>query len=204
MSVAAAAEPQKDARPDPGGVLAVPRAIARYVGERVNDLLDVFEVNVGIGRGAKIDVKYGVQFLGLGDVRSRRLGTIDRRVGYWRENDSEIGLLPLSLLAWPVHYGARELGARRLAADAKFVAETGSDGLQLLDRKELNDDPEFLLKDTVNGPVHARWGDSFPIGAEVHVGVGVRVMLRPLQLLDFIAGFAGIELDPWLAECPSR
>ena len=57
-------------------------------------------------------------------------------------------------------------------------------------------DPAFILKDTVEGPNHTRWADSFPIGAEAHLGVGLRVMVRPLQLVDFLVGFAGLDLDP--------
>jgi len=177
-------------------------AAARYLGARGQDLLDVFELNVGAGRGVKLDVKYGVHFFGLGDVRTRRVGNIDRRVGYWRELDTELGLFPLSLLAWPVHHGARLCGCRTLASDARFVARDGSYGFQHLDRKELNGDPEFFWKDTVESYRHTRWGDSFPLGLEVHALVGLRAMVRPLQLADFAAGIVGIDLDPWLTREP--
>jgi len=177
-----------------------PRAWAplRYLHERFADLLDVVELNVATGRGVKLDLKYGLQFFGFCDHRTQRFGLLDRRVGTWREIDSELGLLPLSYLAWPVEQAARALGARRLASDAQFVRQTGTRGIQYLDRKELNGDPVFFVKDTVEGPRHTRWGDSFPIGAEVHAGVGIRFLLRPLQLVDFVVGFVGIELDPWL------
>jgi len=177
-----------------------PRAWAplRYLHERCADLLDIVELNVATGRGVKLDLKYGLQFLGACDHRTRRFGILDRRVGAWREIDSQLGLLPFSYLAYPVEHAARALGARRLAADAEFVRRTGTRGIQYLDRKELNGDPVFFVKDTVEGPLHTRWGDSFPIGAEVHAGVGIRFLLRPLQLVDFLAGFVGIELDPWL------
>jgi len=125
-------------------------------------------------------------------------------VGYWREIDSELSLLPLSLLAAPVAGGARLCGSRSLAADAEFVLQAGTEGVQHLDRKDFNGDPGFLLKDTVEGPIHARWGDCFPIGAEVQAGVGIRALIRPLQLVDFIAGFAGFELDPLLDQQVER
>ena len=176
----------------------------RYLRERALDLLDVVELNVGAGRGAKLSVKYGIHFFGVGSVRSWRAGTIDRRAGVWREIDTEFGILPLSIAAWPVHYGAKACGYRQLAADAKLVAQAGSEGVEHLDRKELNGDPAFLLKDTVEGPVHTRWGDSFPIGAEVHAFVGVRAMVRPLQLVDFAVGLVGFDLDPWLATNPAE
>jgi len=172
---------------------------AAYAAERVNDLLDIFELSVGLGRGAKLSLQYGLHFLGLGETRTRRYGLLDRRVGTWRELDSELGLLPLSLLAWPVEQAAGLAGARQLRQDAHFVLQAGTEGVRHLDRKELNGDPESVLKDTVEGPLHTRWGDCFPVGAEVHLGIGLRAMVRPLQLADFLMGFAGIELDPWLA-----
>jgi len=180
------------------------RALAplRYLHERLADFLDIFELNVSVGRGAKADLKYGLLFFGLGDVRVQRYGLLDRRAGTWRELDTELCLLPLSLLASPVEQAARLGGAPGLAQDAHFVLQAGTDGFQHLDRKEFNGDPEFLLKDTVDGPMHTRWGDCFPIGAEFHLGVGARVTLRPLQLVDFLVGFAGFELDPWLNSQP--
>jgi hypothetical protein len=188
-----------------GGGSPAARAVmapVRYLGARGQDLLDVFEVNVGAGRGLKLDVKYGVNFLGLSDIKAWRAGTIDRRAGVWRELDSEIGLFPLSLLAWPVHYAARACGCDTLAADARFVARAGSVGVQHLDRKELNGEPEFFEKDTVEGWRHTRWRDCFPIGAEIHATVGVRLMMRPLQLVDFLVGFVGLDMDPQLAKGP--
>ena len=179
-------------------------APARYLRDRALDLLDIVELNVGAGRGAKVSVKYGLHFFGLGSVRSRRAGTIDRRAGTWREIDTEFGILPLSVAAWPVHYGAEACGWRQLAAGARVVAQAGSEGVQHLDRKELNGNPAFILRDTVEGPVHTRWGDSFPIGAEVHLLVGLRAVVRPLQLADFAVGLVGLDLDPWLAKNPEE
>ena len=179
-------------------------APVRYVRERALDLLDIVEVNVGVGRGAKVSVAYGIQLFGLGSVRSWRAGTIDRRAGTWREIDTEFAILPLSLAAWPVHYGAMAVGARGLAADAKFIAQAGSEGVEHLDRKELGGDPAWIVKDTVSGPVHTRWADTFPIGAEVHAGVGLRARVRPLEIIDFVLGFVGVEMDPWLERNPDR
>jgi len=172
--------------------------LATYAAERFNDLLDIFELNVGVGRGAKFDVRYGLHFFGIGDVRSHRFGFFGRRAGTWRELDSELSLFPLSLLAWPVEQAAALCGARQLRQDAHFVLQAGTDGVQHLDRKELNGDPVFVLRDTVEGALHTRWGDCFAIGAEAQLGVGVRAVVRPLQLADFVVGWVGIELDPWL------
>jgi hypothetical protein len=189
-----------------GGVLAPAGRLAaapfRYLGERGLDLLDVFELNVAAGSGAKLSLRYGVQFLGLGDSRSWRIGTLDRRVGMWRELDSEIALWPLSYLAWPASSGARLCGWERLAEDIRFVAEAGSEGVQHLDRKELNGDVGFAELDTASGYRHTRWGDSFPIGVEFQAGLGARAMVRPLQLADFLVGFVGFDLDPWLRRTP--
>ena len=198
--LAGAACPADAAALADAGKLAM--APVRYVRGRVADALDVFELHVGIGRGAKVDVKYGLHFFGLGDVRAQRYGLLGRQAGTWREMDSEISLMPFNVLAWPVHYGAKAAGWHQLAADAQFVAQAGGDGVQHLDRKSLNGDPEFYVKDTVEGPRHTRWGESFPIGAEMHAWVGVRAMARPLQLVDFAVGFVGIDLDPWLTKEP--
>jgi len=180
----------------------VAMAPVRYTHDRVKDLFDVFEVSLGAGRGAKVDVKYGVQLFGLGDTRPWRLGNIDRRMGLWRELDTELALFPFHLVAWPVHYVAKWTGCRSLASDTRFLARTGGEGVQHLDRKELNGDVAFFWKDTVSGYRHTRWGDSFPIGAEVHALVGARAMVRPLQLADFVVGFVGIDLDPQLNARP--
>jgi hypothetical protein len=108
------------------------------------------------------------------------------------------------VLAWPVHWGAKAAGRDQLAMDARFVARAGSEGVEHLDRKELNRDPAWIVKDTVSGPVHTRWADCFPIGAEVHAFVGARAMVRPLELVDFVVGLVGIELDPWLERNPAE
>ena len=89
-------------------------APVRYAGARGQDLLDVFEINVGIGRTAKLDLKYGVHFFCVGDVRAWRAGTIDRRAGTWRETDEGLSLFPLSLLGWPVHWAADACRCRGL------------------------------------------------------------------------------------------
>jgi len=182
----------------------LPGRVAAFLAERGRDLLDVVELNVGVGPGAKFHLAYGVQFFGLGDVRSRRLGILDRRVGFWRELDTELGLFPVGMVGWPLGHAARAVGLRRLAADARFLAQDATDGFQHLDRKELNGDPGFILRDTVTGPVHARWGESFPIGIEAHALVGFRATVRPLQFVDFLVGFVGLDLDPWLARSPEE
>jgi hypothetical protein len=174
----------------------------RYLGARGLDLLDVVELNVGAGRGVKADVKYAVHFFGFGEVRSHRLGIMDRRAGVWREVDTELCLFPVSLLAYPVGWGARAVGASRTAWYAEFIAVDGTAGFQHLDRKELNGEYGFLWKDTVSGYRHTRWGDSFPIGAEVHLYVGARAAARPLQLVDFFTSLVGVDLDPWLNATP--
>jgi len=183
---------------------SLPARLGRFLAERAGDLLDVVEVNLGVGPGAKFHLAYGVQFFGIGDVRARRLGTLDRRLGTWRELDTELGLFPLSLFAWPVHHAAKLTGLRGLAASARFVAQDGSDGFRHLDRKELNGDPAFILRDTVSGPLHASWGESFSFGIEAHALVGGRARIRPLQFADFLLGFVGLDLDPWLQRAPEE
>jgi len=183
-----------------GRIATVALAPVRYLGERALDLLDVFELHVGAGRGAKVSVKYGLHFFGAGDVNAYRVGLMDRRAGYWREVDNEFCIFPVSFLAWPVLWGAEGVGATGTASVARLVTKDGHRGIFMLDRKELNGDYAFIWSDMGEGCRHMRLGDSFPIGAEVHALVGVRAGVRPLQLVDFITSCVGLDLDPWLKE----
>jgi len=181
-----------------GRAATIALAPVRYLGRRAQDLLDVFELNVGAGRGMKVSVKYGVHFFGVGDVRSHRLGLMDRRAGVWREVDTEFCIFPLSLLGYPVLWGAEAVDATGAARTARFIVKDGARGFQHLDRKELNGEYAFIWSNMADGARHTRWGDSFPIGAEVHAFVGVRAGLRPLQFVDFVTSWVGVDLDPWL------
>jgi hypothetical protein len=202
MGVGCAQGAEPPERAEPGG-MAILAAPIRFLGWRLADLAHVVELNAGQGHGFKLGLSYGVHFFGLGRVRAWRAGLMDRRAGYWRELDDTFSLFPLSLLGWPVRGAAELAGWPQLAQDARFVATAGGLGVEYLDRKEYLGDPAFIVKDTVQGWRHARWGDSFPIGGEVFLGlVGLRLQLRPLQLADFALGFVGLDLDPWLDTSP--
>jgi len=175
----------------------------RYLGCRLADLLDALELNVGVGPGAKVDVKYGISFLGVGRVRALRVGVVGRRPSIWWESDRQAGLFPFSLLAWPPYGLGRLLNERELAEKALWIAVSGSLGHQSIEREELTTGGGLLVKEVVKMWRHTRWGDSLPVGAEVHGGlIGVRVLVRPLQLADFVVGIVGLDLDPWLAKTP--
>ena len=203
LTLAALLSPAAEASPSLAHLARTALAPVRFAGGRLADLADAVELNVGSGRGFKIELCYGIHFFGLGDVRAWRAGTLDHRVGYWRELDSELSLFPFSVLGWPVSGAARLAGDRRRAQDARFVATAGGLGVEYLDRKDYLGDPAFLLKDTVEGWRHTRLRDSFPIGLELYAWrAGARFRLRPLQLADFFAGFVGIDLSPWLEKTP--
>ncbi|MFP4057730.1 MAG: hypothetical protein ACLF0G_12765 [Candidatus Brocadiia bacterium] len=186
----------------PGGA-SVLWAPARYLGGRGLDLLDILEVSVGLGPGAKADVKYGINFLGVGRVRALRMGMDGRRPNVWWEADDQVGLFPFSLLGWPAHLAGRLLDDPQLTERAIQLAIAGSLGSQTVQRKELAEEGAVVLSDVVRMWRHTRWGDSLPVGAELHAGLaGARVMLKPLQALDFAVGIVGLDLDPWLAKSP--
>jgi len=186
-----------------GGLAAVAWAPCRYVAGRVGDLLEVVELSVGVGPGAKVDAKYGVNFLGAGSVRSLRVGLRGGRPSAWGERDRQAGLFPFSLLGWPAHGVARLLQDRELAEKALYVAATTSLGTQTLEYRMAAEQGTAALRDVASMWRHTTWGESLPIGAEVHAGlVGARVMARPLELVDLAVGFVGIDLDPWLAREP--
>ena len=175
----------------------------RYAAGRFGDLLEALDLSVGLGPGVKLDAKYGVSFLGAGRVDAVRLGLCGRRLGLWREADRQLGLFPFSLLGWPAHAVGRLLANPGLADTALELALAASLGTQTIERKELIARGAIALTDSVKMWRHTTWGDSLPVGAEVHAGlIGARVMVRPLQIVDFAVGFVGIDLDPWLAKRP--
>jgi hypothetical protein len=166
-------------------------------------LLDVVDLNVGVGPGAKVDAKYGVHFLGAGSVRSVRVGLTDGRLRLWRERDEQVGLFPFSLLGWPAHAVGRIVNDPKLSEKALEIAIGASLGTHAVEREFIAKEGATVLKDVAQMWRHTTWGDSLPVGGEVHAGlVGARVMARPLQLVDFAVGFLGIDLDPWLAKKP--
>jgi hypothetical protein len=200
--VAAAARPALGSSPL-GLVGQVLWAPVRYVGGRVADLAEAVDLNVGIGDGAKVDVRYGVNFLGAGRVRAVRAGLHGGRLALWKEKDHTLGLFPLSLLGWPAHLVGRVANSRKLRDQALELATAHALGTQTVERDVVMRQAGTMLGDAVKSWRHTRWGDSLPIGGEVHAAlVGARLVAKPLQLLDFAVGFAGIDLDPWLAKKP--
>jgi hypothetical protein len=175
----------------------------QYVGGRLLDAAEVVDLNVGVGTGAKVDVKYGVNFLGAGKVRAVRAGLADGTLDLWTERDRELGLFPFSLLGWPAHVAGRVLNDPKLSQKALELAVAQSLGTQTIEREVLAKEGAVVLRDAVKMWQHTRWGDCLPLGAELHGGlVGARVMAKPLQALDFTIGFVGLDIDPWLAKTP--
>ena len=138
-------------------------APVRYVGGRVGDLFDVVDLSVGIGPGAKADVKYGVNFLGAGRVEAVRLGLADGRLGAWSERDRSLGLFPFSLIGWPVHVAGRALDDPKLGERALELAVAHSLGTQCIDRKALAKEGAVVVHDALKMWRHTRWGDSLPL-----------------------------------------
>jgi hypothetical protein len=174
-----------------------------YVGGRVADLLEVVDLNLGVGAGGKADVKYGVNFLGAGRVDAVRFGLADGTLDLWSEQDREVGLFPFSLLGWPAHLVGRMMNEPGVSNRAWHIAVDYSLGTETMDRRWVAWESRKVVQDVLRAGVHTTWGNSLPLGAELHPGlVGVRVTAKPLQAVDFALGFVGIDLDPVLARRP--
>lgn len=169
-------------------------AIWGYVRGRALDLLDVAEVNIGIGPGLKAGMEYGVARTTLGLVEGERVGFDGRQVGMWAEKNASFGILPLSLAFAPFELvrGAGEPW-RGLAV---YGFEMGSLGAERTQRRDFVTTAILYREARMAGPWHERPGDIASFGAELHLLVlGARVRFKPLEALDFLAGFVGIDLD---------
>ncbi|NQT88652.1 hypothetical protein HQ560_17940 [bacterium] len=173
----------------------------QYVGGRVGDLFDIIDVNVGIGPGAKIGVKYAVNTLGAGSSEAVCLGVRDGGPDAWTESTEVHGYFPFNLLGWPASVASRVLDDEELTRLLIDAALAGGIGTETIQREEIIDIGGEVVQDMLRMWRGTRWGDSLPIGAEIHGGiVGARVIVKPLQAIDFALGFVFIDLDPWLAK----
>jgi hypothetical protein len=171
----------------------------QYVGGRVADLLDIVDVNVAIGPGAKFDVKYAVNFMGAGSADAVCLGLRDGGPWAWTESSEIHGLFPLNLLGWPASVAGRLLDDDELTDLLIEAAISGGIGTETIHREEVVRAGREKVQDMLRMWRGTNWGDSLPVGAEVHGGiVGARVIVKPLQAVDFAVGFIGLNLDRWL------
>ena len=176
------------------GGLKVAQGIGGYLGGRVLDFLDVFELDVGLGLGAKAGVEYGLGRTTLGVVEAQRIGLDGRQVGTWSEQNAAYGILPVSLVFAPFELlrGAGE----PWKSLAVYGFEMGSIGAERTSRDSFATTSVLYRKAQMAGPWHERPGDTCAVGAEAHVLlVGARARVKPFELVDFLLGFVGIDLD---------
>jgi len=167
----------------------------RYAYQRLVDLVDVVELNVGIGPGVKAGAELGLVRVGLGLVEARRIGLDGRQLGSWQERNVAYGILPVSLLFAPFEL-ARGAG-ETWEALAVWGFEAGSLGAERTEREEFATTTVLYHDARMVGPWHDRLpGDLCSLGAEVHLLViGARARLKPAQLLDFLIGLVGGDMD---------
>jgi hypothetical protein len=178
------------------GVADIGKASVRYVRNRLLDLLDIAEVNIGVGPGAKAGVEYAIGRTTLGYVESTRLGLDSRQVGVWSERNVSYGIFPLSLVFLPFEL-TRGLG-ETWETIAVVGFELGTIGIERWERENFNTTAKLYEVALAGGPIHERPGDIAAIGAELHLFFGARARVKPLEIVDFALGFIGIDLDPQL------
>jgi len=194
------------ATPQGGGLFASSRkarpgllsGVWRFIAARSLDLLDVAEINLAVGPGLKAGIEYGAARTTLGLVQAERFGFDGRQVGAWVEKNASFGILPASLLFAPCELFRRAGEPWRSLAVYGF--EMGSLGAERTERQDFATTAVLYRQARMAGPWHERPGDMASFGLELHLLlVGGRARFKPLEALDFLAGFVGVDLDPALA-----
>jgi len=180
------------------GTSDVAGAVLGYFGNRFLDLLDIVELDVGFGLGLKAGVEYGVGRTTVGMVESQRFGLDSRQVGTWFEQNASFGIFPASLLFAPFELVRDADEPWHSLAVIGF--EMGSLGAERTTRKAFATNCILYREAEMAGPIHQRPGDIAAVGGEVHLLiVGARTRIKPLEIVDFVLGFVGIDLNPVLA-----
>jgi hypothetical protein len=172
--------------------------VLRYFRGRANDALDLVEVNLGIGWGLKAGVEYAVLRTTLGQVKAQRVGMDSRQLGLWGERNVAFGIFPASLLFAPFELVKNQGDTWRVLAEGGF--ELGTIGVERTRREGFATTSVLYHEAVMAGPWHERTGDCGAIGGELHLGLfGARARAKPLEFVDFLVGFLGVDLDPQLA-----
>jgi hypothetical protein len=167
-----------------------------YIPARFYDLLDMVELNLGVDTQFSLYVVAAVEplLVGGGIYECEKLGMDGRLLGQWSEKRATIGLGPESF----VQYEIEPNWANRYMYNTDYSPH----------------------KNTLPGEdvFYERWGFSprfcdhekriLDITAEVHViALGIDVSVSPLEILDFITGWIGIDDisdDDWVDPKPLR
>lgn len=146
--------------------------LGRYMSNRGNDLLDIVGVQISLGKGYKLDSHFVFHKLGFAETDVYRFGMDGRQLGLWKETESGTSVFPV----YP-NMNDNVYHIRR-----KPIAVTN------LLYEECREIPLFCKIDT---PRHY---DVYSVGAGFHFGIGVDVLVRPYQVMDFIVGLMGLDL----------
>jgi hypothetical protein len=180
------------------GAQTAATAVLGYTRDRFLDLVDIFELDLGVGPGLKAGVEYGVGRTTLGYVEAQRFGLDGRQVGTWSERNVAYGIFPASLAFAPFELVR---GAGEVWEGLAVVGfEMGSLGVERTKRESFATTATLYGEASMVGPWHERPGDLCAVGAEAHLLIlGARARVKPLEIVDFIVGIVGVDLDPKLA-----
>ncbi len=196
---------------DKEGPLSLRRKIGGYFRNRSLDFWDMFDVSLSGGKWAKVEVDYLIGFYGFGATEAQRW-RLGQRSAILDENTTTICSLPFpaSLIFFPTMLGQENgdksgtiltMGGISYESEKAIWPDPVTRGIpQTLTRVRMT----FLERDTEAHRFHVT-GNSFGVGAEVHLFVGARAKVYPLQIFDFITGIFGWDLvgddvkpyDPW-------
>jgi len=169
-----------------------------YLSGRVNDAIDMVEMDVGFGVGAKAGLEAALVRIGAGTLQSQRFGFDGRQAGAWTEQNVMFGIFPISLLFAPFELARNQGDVWEGLAAGGF--ELGTSGTERIRRGNFATTAVLYQEAVAVGPVHERPGDIASVGGEVFLGfLGVRARLKPVEALDFLTSFFGLDLDPMLA-----
>jgi len=140
-----------------------------YLGDRVGDFFDIFDLNVSLGPGFGAGLSYGLGYIGAEIHGAGVVGLDGRYLGSWREERILWGF-PFSL---PM---ARERPPRRGRSGR---LPSGWEAALL-----------GIEEDIQHEPVHPA------VGLQVHLFfLGARARVRPFQIVDFFTSLFGYDLD---------
>jgi len=174
-----------------------------YLGGRALDLVDIAELNIGVGPGLKGGIEYGLGRTTLGVTQSQRVGLDGRQIGTWYERNGAYGIFPVSLIFAPFELFKKQGEVCQALAEGGF--ELGTVGIELTSREGFATTTSLYKESRMAAFWHERPGDMCSVGAEAHLLlIGARARFKPVEFVDFLLGFVGVDLDPQLAHSEGR
>ena len=172
--------------------------VGNWVRNRSLDFLDVFDFSLSSGRWFRAEVDYGIGFYGFGVADCERV-RCGRRSVVVDERVREFGTLPFpaSAVLYPGYWmtGDARWEAAALGGVANTIEETVwpepyENGVP----REVNRmDVAFMERDRVAQRFKVT-PSSVAVGGELHLLLGARAKVYPLEVFDFLAGLVGFDL----------